>query len=1102
MKPLYTKNKIYLIFAGLAGFFFLFAMLLLNQAESMKQQSTEIQTNWMPSIVAVNGINTATSDYRITEAMHIISPDIDAKSQYDRQLDQISREIGGLQSRYEVMISSEQERVIYQRFDKNFDKYLLSSKQTIELSENNDTARATAQLKRTGALFNEFSDDLLKLVQLNNEGSIATAKKSDTIFKQAKTVIVAGSILVTIVSIVIMFMLIANLNTKGKLTLAKSTDTGNSVTKFKIIAAFLTINLGFLVFSGVFYKQLENVNKQITELNQNWLPSIVAVNAIDTLTSDFRGSGMLHIMTTDAAGMAQVEKDRKVIYDGLVSWNKKYQPMISSERESELYKEFLQSYDEYMATAKEVLTLSRNNEKQKAITLTKQNGIVFEDFKANLASLIEINEKGGINSSHQVDGTFNMLKIITIGGSLFMLTIIIISAQLIESWILAKPEIIVTLQSEQPEPFFSISIKTKLRIAFLGMAMVFIVFGVVVSSLIENINKEANDMGTNWMPSIIAINTINKAVSDYRINEAQHVLATDPVKQLEAEKIRTRLLRKIAKLRQSYELLISSEEERAIYNETVRRFYDYMSGSDKTLALSRNNDKAQAAIEMQRNQVAYKSFMFNLNKLVQINQAGGTEASQRSGRVFNESQQIIVMVGMVIFMAAVIFMIVFDKNIAKPLQRLTGVIQRLSMGNITLGNDFENRYDEVGKMAAAISQVTETLLTLTRDSIDLIEAAQAGILSARAETKRHPGEFGRIVFGMNQLLDVLTAPLTEIAQIMQNLALGDLAGRVKGEYEGELRTLKANVNRSLDALVNLLSELGNTTKHMAEGDLTHLLAGNYQGEFSVLKANTNQTIMKMTEILQEITTNTNNSAVAITQTSEASKYVAKEASLQMFALDEVVRTIDETASSINEVAHSATKGNELACTTAALAKNGEQQLHKLIELIRHVDSEFSKIEHITGEITRIADKTHLLSLNAGLEAMRAGEHGVGFGFVAQQIGKLAEEVSVSARDIGTVIGSSAQSVRVGVNATEETRTAMAQIAEAAQTSEHTAQGISAAIVEQSAAVKSLSERINDIQSSSKATASSAEEISATMIHLAETVRQTAAQTQRFTLAEK
>ena len=50
-----------------------------------------------------------------------------------------------------------------------------------------------------------------------------------------------------------------------------------------------------------------------------------------------------------------------------------------------------------------------------------------------------------------------------------------------------------------------------------------------------------------------------------------------------------------------------------------------------------------------------------------------------------------------------------------------------------------------------------------------------------------------------ELMENLTAPMNEIANVMAKLASGDIRGRITGDYAGELKALKANVNRSLDA---------------------------------------------------------------------------------------------------------------------------------------------------------------------------------------------------------------------------------------------------------------------------------------------------------------
>lgn len=646
-----------------------------------------------------------------------------------------------------------------------------------------------------------------------------------------------------------------------------------------------------------------------------------------------------------------------------------------------------------------------------------------------------------------------------------------------------------------------LTIKTKLRLAFLTLAVLFSSFAWLALNQIGAVNNKSTEIEIDWLPSVVAINAINTVTSELDA-EALHILITDSAEMIEHEKAIDGLRQKIEQLRSKYEPLISSEEERNLYQKFARKYDEYLAASKIAIEHSHKNENELAADQLKQSDAISDDMSADLLKLVELNNQGAINASHEGDAIFHHSKNILLGASIGVFIFAILLMIIFERIISRPLIHLTEIIQKLASGDFSMKQTLPHRYDEIGQIAQAISAITQTLETLISDSVELINAAQTGSLSVRVESSRHPGEFGVIVSGMNQLLEVLNKPLVEIAEVMQQLALGNLKGRIQGAYEGDLRALKANINRSLDALVGLLAELSEVTDYMAKGDLTHTINGNYQGEFSVLKANINHAITQMQAILKTIMTNTEHVSVGATQTVAAADHVAEQSARQMSSLDEIATAVVESSSAVGQIADSAKQGGQLAKSTAELAMVGRVQLSQLVEIIEQIAAEYGRIEQITGKITRIADKTHLLSLNAGLEAVRAGEHGLGFGFVAQQIGKLAEEASLSARDIGSLIADSSQSVALGVNTAQQTQNAIESIAKSAQESGGTVQSISAAIVQQSAAIGWISEQVSKIQSTGQANAAAAEEISATMKQLANNVQQTYNQVQQFKVGFK
>ncbi|WP_146208794.1 methyl-accepting chemotaxis protein [Azospirillum sp. TSO22-1] len=645
------------------------------------------------------------------------------------------------------------------------------------------------------------------------------------------------------------------------------------------------------------------------------------------------------------------------------------------------------------------------------------------------------------------------------------------------------------------------TIKTKLRLAFGILIGLFVAFGVGVLQVLSAVSADSDLVAKDVLLGIQATYAIDVASSDYRGAEMMHVLSHDDGDMQALEQTMARLKDDIAHWRKRYEPLVDTPEERRYYDAFARDYTAYLASSAKMLDLSRRNETAGATALLRETGALFQEFSTDLEELVRLAAAHAAEANRASATLIGDSRTLILagMALVLLFGGACLWGV--DRGIGQPVAAMTGTLTQLAAGDFSRIEAGTDRADDLGRMARAVEATGMAVRALATDLGELVDAAHAGALSTRVEAIGHTGEYAVLVKGMNELIEGLTRPLFEVVEVMQLLAAGDLRGRMEGAYEGDLRALKANMNRSLDALVSLLHELGSVTAAMAQGNLTRAVGGSYQGDFAVLKGHINQAIEQLRGLIGSVAEDTQQIAVAITQTSAAARQVAEESSRSLTTLNGVAASIGETAASVDTIAGSAARGSELAARTSAFADEGRARLVHLAGSVERIAATHGRIEQITGKITRISDKTHILSLNAGIEAARAGEEGMGFAIVAQQIGRLAEEAALAAHDIEQIIAESALVVREGVGTTAEARTAIERIAEAAHDSGATVQAMSAAITQQSAAVKDLHERVSALRQGSQANAAAAEEISATMEELARMVHRAREQVGRFVLTQ-
>jgi methyl-accepting chemotaxis protein len=156
----------------------------------------------------------------------------------------------------------------------------------------------------------------------------------------------------------------------------------------------------------------------------------------------------------------------------------------------------------------------------------------------------------------------------------------------------------------------------------------------------------------------------------------------------------------------------------------------------------------------------------------------------------------------------------------------------------------------------------------------------------------------------------------------------------------------------------------------------------------------------------------------------------------------------------------------------------------MVEIVHGISENSQKINKITGIIEDIANKTNLLSLNAAIEAARAGDHGRGFSVVADEVGKLATVSAQNAKEIKQLIEKAVLDTDKAVKTVQEVAVEMTKIDGASSASNGFLQRISSSIEQQSSAVHEIAANLESLDNIARSNANASEEITASVMELA------------------
>jgi len=355
----------------------------------------------------------------------------------------------------------------------------------------------------------------------------------------------------------------------------------------------------------------------------------------------------------------------------------------------------------------------------------------------------------------------------------------------------------------------NMKIGTRLAAAF-GLLLA-VLMGVVLAAWLNmaRMNTATVDLSDNWMPSIVQTSNMNNAAEDVRIFEFQHLLNDDEAHMAVIEKQLSTALADFEKAHQAYIPMISSPEEKKIYEAMAADWKQYLQLHEQVIGLSRKNENEAAKKLLEGDaKKLYADAIDKIQQLVNLNQQGGMDSGQAAAGVYATAR--LVMLGSAAFalLLALVCAWALIRSITGPLNEALQVAEGVAHGDLTARIEVRSA-DETGLLMGALQRMQSSLV----QSVSSVRQSAEGVATASAEIAQGNQDLSSRTESQASALEETAASMEELSSQVQHNAAN---ARQANQLAASASTVAGRGGEVVGRVVETMKQINDSSKRISD----------------------------------------------------------------------------------------------------------------------------------------------------------------------------------------------------------------------------------------------------------------------------------------------